>query len=146
MIYLRFENSLAPKYMTQNSAAADLRARVALEIAPFTTGKVPTGVWIERVDWHAVAKGDIPEIQIRARSGLALKHSIMLANGVGTVDADYPDEICVLLYNGSQVPFKIAAGDRIAQMALTVVQRFPQLDAGGTRIGGFGSTNVAGQL
>jgi dUTP pyrophosphatase len=143
MIYL---NSKSPEHMpaygTAASAAADLKAGCDLVITPGERGKVPTGVWIERVEWEKVPLGMIPELQVRARSGLAFKHGIMLTNGLGTVDADYPDEICVLLYNSGKEPFAIQKGDRIAQITMNLVQRLPGLAIGGTRTGGFGSTGV----
>lgn len=131
-----------PSYATAASAAADLRAASELIIPAGERGKVPTGVWIERVDWNKVPDGQIPELQVRARSGLAFKKGIMLTNGVGTIDADYPDEICVLLYNSGKEPFVIQKGDRIAQVTLNIVARISGLDVGGTRAGGFGSTGV----
>jgi dUTP pyrophosphatase len=84
----------------------------------------------------------IPELQIRARSGLAFKYGIMLTNGIGTVDADYPDEICVLLFNSGTEPFIIQRGDRVAQITLNLVQRMTDLNSGGQRSGGFGSTGA----
>jgi len=143
MITLKSKSpDLMPSYATAASAAADLRAASELIIAPGERSKVPTGVWIERVDWTKVPDGQIPELQVRARSGLAFKQGIMLTNGVGTIDADYPDEICVLLYNSGKEPFVIQKGDRIAQVTLNIVARISGLDVGGTRSGGLGSTGV----
>jgi len=143
MITLKSKSpDLMPSYATAASAAADLRAASELIIPAGERGKVPTGVWIERVDWTKVPDGQIPELQVRARSGLAFKQGIMLTNGVGTIDADYPDEICVLLYNSGKEPFVIQKGDRIAQVTLNIVARISGLDVGGTRAGGFGSTGV----
>jgi dUTP pyrophosphatase len=131
---------LMPSYATAASAAADLRAASDLVIAPGHHCKMSTGVWIDRVDWTRVPEGLIPELQIRARSGLAYKHGLMLTNGVGTIDADYRDEICVLLFNSGLEPFIIQKGDRIAQITLNLVHRIDGLNTGGTRVGGFGST------
>lgn len=131
-----------PSYATAASAAADLRAAQDCVIAPGDRAKVSTGVWIDRVDWKKVPEGMIPELQIRARSGLAYKHGIMLVNGVGTIDADYQDEICVLLYNSGRESFVIQKGDRIAQMTLGLVNKISSLQTGGLRSGGFGSTGV----
>ena len=65
----------------------------------------------------------------------------MLANGVGTVDADYPDEIGVILYNSTNESFKVEAGERIAQMTLNLVGRMSELKiVERKRTGGFGST------
>ncbi|NRA67082.1 MAG: dUTP diphosphatase [Pseudobacteriovorax sp.] len=140
MLEIRWHLECAPKYMTKHSAACDLKSRESLFIDPGCTAKVPVGVWIEGVNWDLVPMGQIPELQVRARSGLAFKHSIMLANGVGTVDADYQDEICVLLYNGGKERFTVEAGMRVAQMAMNLVHRLDSLDIGEARKGGFGST------
>ncbi|MCX6124873.1 MAG: dUTP diphosphatase [Proteobacteria bacterium] len=143
MISLRSTSpDLLPAYGTAASAAADLRAAADLVIYPGERAKVSTGVWIDRVNWDLVPKGMIPELQIRARSGLAFKHGIMLTNGIGTIDADFPDEICVLLYNSGREAFPIQKGDRIAQIILNLVVKIPGLAEGGTRSGGFGSTGV----
>jgi dUTP pyrophosphatase len=143
MIYLKTNApEYLPSYATAASAAADLRATSDYVIPPGERAKVSTGVWIERVDWEKVPAGMIPELQVRARSGLAFKHGIMLTNGVGTVDADYKDEICVLLYNSGKDSFVIQKGDRIGQITLGLVSRMDALPIGGTRSGGFGSTGV----
>ena len=108
--------------------------------------RVPTGTWIDRVNFSQLAPGLIPELQIRARSGLAAKFGITLSNAVGTVDADYPDEICVLLWNTGSEDFAIKRGDRIAQIVLNMVARIDNLLVGGKRLGGFGSTGVSENL
>ncbi|HET9236333.1 MAG TPA: dUTP diphosphatase [Oligoflexus sp.] len=141
MFQFRFHEECTPRYMTEHSAAADLVAREGLVIEPGTVACVPTGVWISEVEWSKVPTGFIPELQIRARSGLARKNAITLANGVGTIDADYREEIGVLLLNLGREPFTIQKGDRIAQMALNLVGRL-ELPVGGQRQGGFGSTSV----
>jgi dUTP pyrophosphatase len=140
MIHLRWDNGCEPRYMTAHSSGADVVARVDTVIPAHGRVAVPTGVWIDRVDHALVPADHIPEIQVRARSGLAAKHGIMLANGVGTVDADFPDEIRVILYNSSNADFTIQAGERIAQLVLALQRRFPDLSAGASRTGGFGST------
>jgi dUTP pyrophosphatase len=143
MITLKCQTpEMMPSYATAASAAADLRAASELIIQAGHRAKVPTGVWIDRVDWSQVPEGMIPELQIRARSGLAFKYGIMLTNGIGTVDADYPDEICVLLFNSGTEPFIIQRGDRVAQITLNLVQRMTDLNSGGQRSGGFGSTGA----
>lgn len=141
MIHLKFlDQELRPAYMTQSSAGADLKAAETTIIQPHSTSCVRTGVWIDCVDWHLVPEGCIPELQVRARSGLALKKGICLANGVGTIDADYPEEIGVLLWNTRSESFAIEKGDRIAQLVLTLAHRIPGLQSEGLRGGGFGST------
>ena len=128
--------------MTAHSAACDLLSQSCLNIEPSQVACVQTGVWIESIHWDKIPSGFIPELQIRARSSLAFKHSIMLPNGVGTVDADYRDEISVLLYNGGNEVFPVKKGMRIAQMALNLVGRIEGVPIGGERVGGFGSTNL----
>ena len=142
MFELRYQDDCQPQYMTEHSAACDLVAREAMTIDPGLVVCIPTGVWIAQVKWEEVPDGMLPELQIRARSGLARKHSITLANGVGTVDADYREEIGVLLINLGREAFAVAKGDRIAQMALNLVLRLPHVPVGGKRVGGFGSTAI----
>jgi dUTP pyrophosphatase len=127
--------------MTAHSAGADLLAREEMVIGAGERGKVATGVWIAEINWDSVPDGFIPELQIRARSGLAFKYGVMLTNGVGTIDADYRDEICVLLFNSGKEAFTIKRGDRIAQMVLNLVPRLSCLETTtSARSGGFGST------
>ena len=140
MIYLRFNDDCQPRYMSKYSSSCDLISRVDIVIEPQQRVAVPTGVWIDKIDWTAVPLNTIPEIQIRARSGLSLKHGICLANGIGTIDVDYPDEICVILINLSTTPFNIKKGDRIAQMCINLCYKFPQISSEGQRKGGLGST------
>jgi dUTP diphosphatase len=130
-----------PSYETAGAAGADLRAnfldRGALVLDPGARALVATGLRIE-----------IPagfEVQIRPRSGLALKHGIMLANAPGTIDCDYRGPLGVILMNGGAGRFVIGHGDRIAQMVVApVVQaRFEVvqgLGASGRGAAGFGST------
>lgn len=142
MIALRFAENCAPSYMTEYSAGADLRARETVTILAGKRGIVPTGVWIKDVDWSQVPKNHIPELQVRARSGLAYKKGITLANGVGTIDADYRDEICALVLNTSDVDVTIEVGERVAQLVLAMALRIPDLAVGGQRTGGIGSTGT----
>lgn len=132
-----------PSYETAGSAGADLRVNFPVEdrggvsLAPGARALIPTGLRLE-----------IPagfEVQIRPRSGLALKHGITLLNSPGTIDSDYRGPLGVILLNSGSEDFTIAHGDRIAQMIVApVVQaRFKLVDAlSQTRrgIGGFGST------
>lgn len=128
-----------PAYATDWSAGADLRAATAgdLTLAPGERALVPTGI--------AVAIPEGYEIQVRPRSGLALRHGVTCLNSPGTIDADYRGEICVLLVNLGQHPFVIHRGDRIAQMVLAPVARIdwepvPELPATVRGAGGFGHT------
>jgi len=106
---------------------------------------------------HAVATGlsvaipDGYEIQVRPRSGLALKHGISVPNTPGTIDSDYRGELKVILINHGAEPFAIARGDRIAQLVLTPVTRaawaeVAELDETARGAGGFGSTGGHARL
>ncbi len=105
-------NSL-PEYATALSAGMDVRASLAepVTVAPFGRVLVPTGLRVELPEGY--------EMQMRPRSGLALRHGISLANTPGTIDADYRGEIGVIIINLSQEPFVINNGDRICQMVVT---------------------------
>jgi dUTP pyrophosphatase len=132
-----------PSYETAGAAGADLRAnfptdqRDGITLNPGTRALVPTGLHI------AVPTGH--EVQIRPRSGLALKHGITLPNSPGTIDSDYRGPLGVIVMNAGQVAFHIAHGDRIAQMVLAPVLRaqfdlVETLDETVRGQGGFGST------
>ena len=128
---------LAPRKAHADDAAYDLRSRLQLVITPKTTVLVPTGLFLEIPPGY--------EAQIRSRSGLALKNGLSLPNAPGTIDAGYRGEVGVILYNRSEVPFRIRRGDRIAQM---VIAKLPEvelveveeLEASTRGAGGFGST------
>ncbi|MEN8887432.1 MAG: dUTP diphosphatase [Celeribacter marinus] len=136
-----------PSYETDQAAGADLRANLSVAdrvegivIAPGARTLIPTGL-----------KMEIPagfEVQIRPRSGLALKHGITLANTPGTIDADYRGPVGVIVINLGSDPFTVAHADRIAQMVVApVVQAmFNVADELNTTVrgdGGFGSTGRA---
>ena len=130
-----------PAYATAGAAGADLRAnlpdRGRLTLAPGARALVPTGLRIEVPEGY--------EVQVRPRSGLALKHGITLPNSPGTIDSDYRGPLGVIVMNAGDAPFVIAHGDRIAQMVVApVVQARFDLASGltGTErgAGGFGST------
>jgi dUTP pyrophosphatase len=135
------EGLALPAYQSAHAAGLDLLAAVP-EDAPMTLhpGKyamVPTGLTI------ALPPGY--EAQVRPRSGLAAKHGITVLNSPGTVDADYRGEICVLLINHSDAPFKVQRGERIAQMVIAAVAQVElasvaELSATERGSGGFGST------
>ena len=141
MIYLRHDPNCQPTYATKEAAAADIAARESVTIEPGKVVLVPTGVYIRTVDYASLQ--GVPmvyELQIRARSSMAVK-GIMLANGIGTIDSDYRDEIRVPLYNSTEEVVSLDKGQRIAQLCLAVRPRLtdiPVLDS--IRTGGFGST------
>ena len=126
-----------PGYSTPGSAGMDLLAAVALSIPPGGRALVPTGLCI------ALPEGF--EMQIRPRSGLALKHGVTVLNTPGTVDSDYRGEIGVVLLNTGDAAFVIARGDRIAQavfapVTLAAWEEVVVLPETRRGPGGFGST------
>ncbi|MBT9384908.1 dUTP diphosphatase [Pseudooceanicola sp. CBS1P-1] len=130
-----------PKYETAGAAGADLRANFAdrgsVTLAPGARALVPTGLRI------AIPEGF--EVQVRPRSGLALKHGITLPNAPGTIDSDYRGPLGVIVMNAGSEPFTIAHGERIAQMLVAPVWRavfeeVETLDDTARGAGGFGST------
>ena len=133
-----------PSYETTGAAGADLRANLRPEdraagllLAPMERCIVPTGLRVE------IPEGF--EMQIRPRSGLALKHGISLPNTPGTIDSDYRGPLGVLLINLGAEPFTIAHGDRIAQAIVApvvqaVFEPTTALSDSHRGEGGFGST------
>ena len=128
-----------PAYQTMDSAGMDLRAAITQKIIlkPMERKLIGSGFCI------AIPEGY--EIQVRARSGLALKNGITMANGVGTIDADYRGEIGVILINLGSDNFVINPGDRIAQMVVSKYERanwqvVEDLDNTDRGSGGFGHT------
>ena len=132
-----------PTYATTGAAGADVRAnfadRKSVTLAAGARALIPTGLRM------AIAQGF--EVQIRPRSGLALKHGISMVNAPGTIDCDYRGSVGVILVNMGDAPFDVTHGMRIAQMVVApVVQaRFllvDALDATARGAGGFGSTGT----
>lgn len=130
-----------PAYATSGSAGMDVQAAIerSLVLQPLERALIPTGLVMSLPEGY--------ECQIRARSGLAIKHGIALANGVGTIDSDYRHEVKVALVNLSQEPFTIQPGDRIAQLLIAPVTRIQWLETDAIvavdgRNGGFGSTGL----
>lgn len=131
-----------PAYATPGSAALDLRAAIEAPVTLQSLERflVPTGFIIEIPEGY--------ECQVRARSGLSIKHGITLINGVGTIDSDYRHELKVPLVNLSHEAFTITPGDRIAQMLIAPVTLIDwheknRIEVLAGRTGGFGSTGVA---
>ncbi len=106
-----------PQYQSEEAAGLDLQAFLPepVILKPLERCLIPTGLYI------AIDPGF--ELQVRARSGLALKHGITLANGVGTIDSDYRGEIGVIVINLSNEPYIIHDGDRIAQMVFAKIEK-----------------------
>ena len=124
-----------PEYASAGAAGADLRASEAVEIAPGGRAAVPTGVRLQIPPGHVGL--------VWPRSGLAVRHGIDTLAGV--IDSDYRGEVRVVLVNHGHEPFRIAPGDRVAQLlvqrveraAFTAAAQIDDTDRGG---GGFGST------
>jgi dUTP pyrophosphatase len=117
----------------------DIVSAVDVVLAPAERLAIPTG--------FAIAIPEGYEVQVRPRSGLALKHGITCLNTPGTIDCDYRGEIKVILINHGLESFEIARGERIAQLVPAVVQRatvteVEALDATARGTSGFGSTGV----
>lgn len=130
-----------PSYKTIGSAGMDLKACIdsSIELEPMDRALIPTGLFF------SIPKGY--EGQIRGRSGLAMKHGISLANGIGTIDSDYIGEIKVILINLSNENFTVNSGDRIAQFVLSKYEKveFELVEVLKETIrsdGGFGHTGV----
>ncbi len=131
------EGLTPPAYATEGAAGMDVVAAEELVLAPGARAAVATGFAI------AIPAGY--EVQVRPRSGLALKHGVTCLNTPGTIDSDYRGEVKVILANLGSEPFLIARGDRIAQLVPAAVQRatlaeVDSLDDTTRGAGGFGST------
>lgn len=132
-----------PAYATAGAAGMDVVSAEAVTIDPGARHAVATGL--------ALAIPEGYEIQVRPRSGLALKHGITVPNTPGTINSDYRGELKVILINHGAEPFVIARGDRVAQLVLApVVQaawnEVDELDATERGEGGFGSTGGHARL
>ncbi len=126
-----------PHYATSGAAGMDVVSAEHVTIPPGARHPVATGLAM------AIPHGF--EIQVRPRSGLALKHGVTVPNTPGTIDSDYRGELKILLINHGSEPFPIARGDRVAQLVLApVVQArwdlVEELDDTARGSGGFGST------
>jgi len=126
-----------PAYATAGAAGMDVVAAEHATIAPGARHAVATGLAL------AIPAGF--EIQVRPRSGLALKHGITVPNTPGTIDSDYRGELKVILINHGHTPFEVRRGDRVAQLVLAPVTQatwveVDELDPTARGEGGFGST------
>lgn len=128
---------LFPAKAHPGDAAWDLRSRVDTELPVGRSTAVPTGIRMELPENF--------EVQIRPRSGLALKYDLMLTNSPGTIDSGYRGEVAVIMYNGGVTPYRIRRGDRIAQMVIcrlpeVLLEQTSELSESDRGTGGFGST------
>jgi dUTP pyrophosphatase len=128
-----------PAYATAGAAGADVAAAVQedLVLAPGERRAVPTGL--------VLAVPDGFEVQVRPRSGLALRHGVTIANAPGTIDSDYRGELLVILVNLGAQPYTVRRGERIAQLVVAPAAQAHLVEAetlpgSGRGDGGFGST------
>lgn len=133
------EGATLPKYASEQASGADVTAFLteAVQIAPGAKALIPTGLSVEIPPGY--------EIQVRPRSGLALKEGITVLNTPGTIDADYRGEIGIILVNLGTHPFTILPGMRIAQLILAPVLQAEffaaeAISASQRGSGGFGHT------
>ena len=132
-------NAVPPKRSNNSDAGLDLSSTETITVFPKEVKLIPTG-------WKMAVPNSY-EIQIRPRSGLALKKKIMVLNSPGTIDSHFRGEVKVILFNGGDDPFEIKKGDRIAQTVINkielwnpkIVEKLPETDRGAD---GFGSTGV----
>lgn len=136
------EGAVIPKYATPGSAGCDLSAciDVPLEIKPGEIVMIPTGLAVEYQGEENVA------LLVYARSSLAAKHGLALANSVGVVDSDYRGEIMVAMINQGSKSYTVSPNERIAQLVVTPVltpeiAETDVLSDTQRGSGGFGSTN-----
>lgn len=140
-IKIKTLSGILPEYETDGSAGMDIRAYIN-EPVTLASGKralIPTGLFME------IPSGF--EVQIRARSGLAVKYGIGLTNGIGTIDSDYRGEIKVSLINWGEEDFVVNNGDRIAQMVVcryekAELEKVSELTETARGSGGFGHTGI----
>lgn len=130
-----------PAYHSELAAGMDVAAAVAeqVTIAPGGIALIPSGFAV------AIAPGY--ELQVRPRSGMAIKHGVTVVNSPGTIDADYRGEVKIGLINLGHEPFTIRRGDRVAQLVLApvcraVLREVAELDTTARQDGGFGHTGV----
>lgn len=136
------DDAILPAYQTAGAAGADLHACLdeAVVLRPLERKVIPTGL--------AMSIPEGFEVQIRARSGMSIKHGITMVNGIGTIDADYRGELGILLINVSQEDFVIEPGMRVAQMVLARYEKVEwdqvnELDTTERGTGGYGSSGTS---
>lgn len=134
-----FDHIVEPSYATEGSAGLDIRAALynKLMLQPMQIEMIPTNISVE------IPEGF--ELQVRPRSGLAVKHGIGILNSPGTIDSDYRGEIKIILINFSKEEFVIHPGDRIAQLVLSKVYKAEMKEESNLNhskrgAGGFGHT------
>jgi len=138
---VNISNNPNPEYQTEASAGMDIRAFLndPIDIHPGKFKLISTGIHIKILPGF--------EIQVRPRSGLALKKGITVLNSPGTIDSDYRGEIGVILINHSNQNFQVKSGDRIAQLVISKHEKISwknvnEIDSSTRGEGGFGSTGT----
>ena len=133
------DTAILPQYQTVGASGMDLHACLdeSIILEPMGRRMIPTGLIVE------IPNGF--EAQVRARSGLSIKHGIAVVNGVGTIDSDYRGEVSVLIINLSNEPFTIEPSMRIAQMVIAKYEKIQwqavdELGSTERGEGGYGST------
>ena len=132
-----------PAYATDGASGMDLRAFIdePVILQPMERRLIPTGLFVQIPEGY--------EGQVRARSGLAIKHGIGLVNSIGTIDSDYRGELKIPMINFGNESFTINRGDRVAQLVIAAYERVEPiivsvLDETDRGEGGFGHTGVKG--
>lgn len=140
-IKIKSLSGVLPQYETEGSAGMDLRAflEAPITLLPGERKLIPTGLFIE------LPKGY--EAQIRARSGLSIKHGLTMVNGIGTIDSDYRGELKIPMINLGQESFTINNSDRIAQMIISSYEvatliHVESIEETTRSDGGFGHTGI----
>jgi len=141
IVRIKSDSGYIPKYETAGAAGMDLAAHISADVTilPGKTALIGTGIYIELPIGY--------EAQVRARSGIAAKHSVGIVNGIGTIDSDYRGEIKVILINWGEEPFIVKNGDRIAQMVILRYEKaefikVEELSETERDEGGFGHTGL----
>ena len=132
-----------PTYATDGASGMDLRAFIdePVILQPMERRLIPTGLFVQIPEGY--------EGQVRARSGLAIKHGIGLVNNIGTIDSDYRGELKIPVINFGNESFTLNNGDRVAQLVIASYERVTpivvsELDETDRGEGGFGHTGVKG--
>lgn len=136
-------SGVLPGYATDGASGLDLRAYLdeSITLAPMERRLISTGIFIQIPEGY--------EGQVRARSGLAIKHGIGLVNSIGTIDSDYRGELKIPMINFGSEEFTVHNGDRVAQLVIAAYERVEpvlveEVDDTERGAGGFGHTGVKG--
>ena len=128
-----------PCYKNPGDSGMDICSNENVKVLAFNWKLISTGIYLEIPEGY--------EVQVRSRSGLAVKHGLMVLNSPGTIDSGYRGEIGVILMNHNHFPYKVKKGDRIAQLVMVPIiiaeiEEITELSTTERNEGGFGSTGV----